>query len=110
MLAQGISDAFRDAERLAEAVDAALTEPNSWDHALGEYERRRNVAALPGYEYNCELARMEPPTPDEQQLFAALRQNQEQTDRFFGVVAGTVPVAEFFALEDLQRVIAGSAG
>ena len=43
-----------------------------------------------------------------QQLFAALRDNQEQTDRFFGVVAGTVPIAEFFAPENIGRIIGGA--
>ena len=44
-----------------------------------------------------------------QQLFAALRQNQEQTDRFFGTIAQTVPVAEFFAPENLARIVGGGA-
>jgi len=30
-----------------------------------------------------------------QQLFAALLHNQEQTNRFFGTVTGTVEIAEF---------------
>ena len=35
-----------------------------------------------------------------QRLFAALHHNQEQTIRFFGIIAGTVPIAEFFAAEN----------
>ena len=38
-----------------------------------------------------ELASLQPPPPEMQQLFGALRHNQEQTDRFFGVIAGTTP-------------------
>ena len=34
-----------------------------------------------------------------QQLFAALSQNQEQTNRLFGAVTGTVPIPELFTLE-----------
>lgn len=41
-------------------------------------------------------------------LFAALHGNQSETDRFFGMLAGTVPVPEFFSPENIQRVI-GSA-
>ena len=44
-----------------------------------------------------------------QQLFAALRQNQAQTDHFFGTIAGTVPVPEFFAPENLGRIIGAAA-
>lgn len=39
-----------------------------------------------------------------QQLFAALRGNQAETDRFFGTIAGTVPIQEFYAPENTQRI------
>jgi hypothetical protein len=42
-----------------------------------------------------------------QQLLGALRHNQEQADRFIGTIAGTVPVAEFFAPENVGQIIAG---
>ena len=42
-----------------------------------------------------------------QELFGALRYNQAETDRFFGTIAGTVPVQEFFAPENVERIIAG---
>ncbi len=103
--AQGISDAFRDAELVAEAVDAGLSGRRPLEQAMAEYERRRNEAALPVYEFTCQLAMLEPPPPEMQQLFAALRHNQEQTNRFFGTMAGTVPIPEFFAPENLGRII-----
>ena len=40
-LAQGISDAWRGAELLAEAIDAGLGGRQPLDGALAEYERRR---------------------------------------------------------------------
>jgi hypothetical protein len=43
-----------------------------------------------------------------QHLLAALQGNQEQADRFVGTVAGTVPIPEFFAPENVAR-IAGAA-
>lgn len=60
---------------------------------------------MPLYELTCQFAALEPPPPEMQQLFAALRHNQEQTDRFFGTVAGTVPIPEFFAPENLGRIM-----
>ena len=39
------------------------------------------------------------------QVSGALRANQEQTNRFLGVVAGTVPAADFFALDNLGAII-----
>jgi flavin-dependent dehydrogenase len=107
--AQGISDAFRDAELVAEAVDDGLAGRRPLEEAMAQYEQRRNQAALPLYEFTCRLAALEPPPPEMQQLFAALRHNQEQTNRFFGVMAGTVPAAEFFALANLGRIM-GAGG
>jgi hypothetical protein len=43
------------------------------------------------------------------QLFGALRGNQADTDRYFGVIAGTVPVTEFFSPENMQRIVAAAA-
>jgi flavin-dependent dehydrogenase len=105
--AQGITDAFRDAELVAEAVDAGLSGSRPLEAALADYERRRNEAALPMYEFTSQLADLEtPPPPEMQQLFAALRGNQADTDRFMGTLAGTTPIPEFFAPENLGRIIA----
>ena len=35
---------------------------------------------------------------------AAVRGNQDDTDQFIGVIAGTVPIAEFFAPRNIQRI------
>ena len=104
-LSQGIMDAFRDAELLVEALDEGLAERPALDEALTDYERQRNEAAMPGYELNCQLARLESPAPEMQQLFAALQGNQAETDRFFGAVEGTVPIPQFFSPENVQRII-----
>ena len=104
-MAQGITDAFRDAELLAKAVDAGLSERRTLDEALVDYERRHNEAAMPGYELNSQLASLEPPPPEMQQLFGALQGNQTETDRLFGALEGTVPIPEFFSPENVQRII-----
>jgi 2-polyprenyl-6-methoxyphenol hydroxylase-like FAD-dependent oxidoreductase len=102
--AQGISDAFRDAERLATALDDGFSGRRPLDEAFAAYERARNEEVGAMYEFNCELAALEPPPPEMQQLFGALRGNQADTDRFFGLLAGTVPVPEFFSPENMQRI------
>jgi 2-polyprenyl-6-methoxyphenol hydroxylase-like FAD-dependent oxidoreductase len=104
--AQGISDSFRDAEFLTEAIDAGFSERQPLGDALAEYERQRNAAVLPMYEFTCQLANLaEPPAPQMLQLLAALRGNQAETNRFLGTWAGTVPVPEFFAPENIQRIM-----
>jgi 2-polyprenyl-6-methoxyphenol hydroxylase-like FAD-dependent oxidoreductase len=104
--AQGISDAFRDAEQVAEAVDAGLSGTTPIDKAMAGYERRRNEVAFPIYEFTSQLANLEqPPPPEMQQLFAALRGNQPDTDRFVGVLTGTTPAPAFFAPENVGRIM-----
>jgi hypothetical protein len=51
---------------------------------------------------------MELPPPEMQALFAALSVNPEQTNRFFGVLDGTVSVPEFFAPENVARIMAAA--
>ncbi|MGH2356118.1 MAG: NAD(P)/FAD-dependent oxidoreductase, partial [Chloroflexota bacterium] len=106
MLAYGISDAFRDADLLAEALDAGFAGRRPPEEALADYERQRNAAALPLYELNYQAAVLEPPPPLVLQLRAALRHNPEDTARFLGVNAGTVSAREFFAPENVQRILA----
>ena len=100
--AQGITDAFRDVELLVEAIEGGTEE------AFAGYERRRNEAALPMYQSTCQRAALGPPPPEMVQLFNALRSNQRETDRFFGTDAGTVPIPEFFAPENIQRILSSS--
>ena len=76
--------------------------------ALADYEQRRNEAARPIYDLTCQLAALEPPPAEMQQLFGALLGNQADTKRFLGVVEGTTPVQEFFAPENLGRIISAS--
>jgi 2-polyprenyl-6-methoxyphenol hydroxylase-like FAD-dependent oxidoreductase len=104
--AQGISDAFRDAELLATVLDEGWSGRQALETALTDYEQQRNAAVLPMYEFTLRLADLgTPPPPETQQLFAALRGNQEETNRFFGTIAGTVSIPEFFARENIQRII-----
>jgi flavin-dependent dehydrogenase len=108
--AQGISDAFRDADLLATAIADGLSGTRPLDKALADYERQRNEAAMPMYEFTLRLADLgAPPPPKMEQLCAALRGNQVETNRFFGTIAGTVSIPKFFAPENIERIV-GEAG
>jgi 2-polyprenyl-6-methoxyphenol hydroxylase-like FAD-dependent oxidoreductase len=103
--AQGITDAFRDAELLGVALDAGFAGTRPLDEALGDYERSRNEETRGLYELTYEFTSLAPPSPEKQALFAALRENGEDARKFFGVVAGTVPAHEFFAPDNLARIV-----
>src|SRR5262249_25278454 len=81
-IALGRADALRDAESLAEAIDEWRSGKRSEDEALADHERQRNEAAMPTYRENLQRARFEPLPAEALQLRAALRESQEDTDRF----------------------------
>jgi flavin-dependent dehydrogenase len=103
--AQGITDAFRDAELLADALDVGLTGVAPLEDALTEYERSSNEETRGLYELTYEFASLAAPTREQQALFGALQTNEDDTSRFFGVVAGTVRADEFFAPENVGRIV-----
>ncbi len=106
----GITDAFRDSEWLAEALDAGLAGRRPLEEALAEYQGKRDAFAMPMYELICQLASMEPPPPEMQALLAALAGTPDAITRFIGVLDGTVSVPEFFADENISRIMMAAAG
>jgi 2-polyprenyl-6-methoxyphenol hydroxylase-like FAD-dependent oxidoreductase len=106
--AQGISDAFRDAEALAAGLDDALSGRRGFDDAMAEHQQARDERALPMYEFTCDLARLEPPPPELQRLLGAVHTSQAAMDGFVSVIAGTVPVPEFFGPENTERIMAAA--
>jgi flavin-dependent dehydrogenase len=106
--ANGISDAFRDAELLVDAIDAGFSGRQSLQEALAAYEQQRNEAAQPLFESACQAATFGPLPPDLLALRAALRGNQADTDRFFGALFQLVSPAEFFTPENIGRIMAAA--
>jgi 2-polyprenyl-6-methoxyphenol hydroxylase-like FAD-dependent oxidoreductase len=107
--AQGISDAFRDAELLSTAIDRWLTGTSNFDDAMQNYQTTRDNHVLPMYEFTLQLAALEPPPPEFRQLLAAIHGNQESMDGFARLNAGVTSPAEFFAEENVARIFAGAS-
>jgi 2-polyprenyl-6-methoxyphenol hydroxylase-like FAD-dependent oxidoreductase len=107
--AQGISDAFIDAEHLTDALDAGFSGRLPLHDALADYQRRRDQRAKPMYDFTCELATLEPPPPSMQRLFAALRADRAATNDFYAALTGSVPLPAFMNPENIGRILARSA-
>lgn len=105
--AQGIADAFRDAELCADALHESFSGVRSFDAAMGAYQSTRD-RSLPMYEFTCQFASFTPPTPEQQQLFAAIHANQEASDGFAQMFAGVTSPAEFFSEENVGRIFAAA--
>jgi hypothetical protein len=56
-----------------------------------------------------DFARCEPPPPEMQALMGALQGNQEDTNAFLGCIAGTTHIPQFFAEENVGRIMAKAA-
>lgn len=106
--AQGINDAFRDAERCAVALDETFTGARSFDDAMAAYQRARDAHVLAMYEFTCELARLAPPPPEMLQLFRAMQGNQEAMDGFAQMSAGTISPAVFLSPQNIGAIMAAA--
>jgi 2-polyprenyl-6-methoxyphenol hydroxylase-like FAD-dependent oxidoreductase len=106
--AQGINDAFRDAERCVVALDEWLSEKRSFEDAMTEYQRDRDERVQAMYEFTCQLASLEPPPPEMQSLFAAIHGNQAAMDDFARMNAGTISPAAFFSPENIGAILSAA--
>jgi 2-polyprenyl-6-methoxyphenol hydroxylase-like FAD-dependent oxidoreductase len=104
--AQGITDAFRDAQLCATALDEALSGACSFEVAMARYQHTRDQHVLPMYEFTIQLATLEPPPPELAKLLQALHGNTEAMDAFARVNAGVTCPSEFFSHENVERIFA----
>jgi 2-polyprenyl-6-methoxyphenol hydroxylase-like FAD-dependent oxidoreductase len=104
--AMGINDAFRDAELVVGALDDAFSGRRSYEDGMSDYQQTRDREALPVYEFTDDFAQLQPPPPEMQQLLGAMRGNQKAMDGFVSVQANSLPAPEFFAPENVGRILA----
>ena len=103
--AQGISDAFLDAEHCSRAVHEWLSSERGFDEAMATYQRVRDEHVWPLFQVTTRLATLEPPPEPMQQLLGAAARNQHAMDMFAGVFAGTVSPATFLAPDHVASLV-----
>lgn len=94
--AQGILDAFDDAERCAAALRDVFGGTRTFDDAMAAAHAARDDRALAIFELTTQLAMLEPPLPELQQLLATMAEDQGAMDDFVSVIAGTRAPADLF--------------
>ena len=102
-------DAFRDAELCVTALDESFSGKRPFDNAMADYQRTRDTQVKAMYDFTCQLATLEPPPPELQQLLGAIHGNQAAMDGFARMNAGTISPAEFFAPENVDAIMAAAA-
>ena len=108
--AQGISDAFIDAQLLADVLSQVLSGHGAFDTLLAAHESARNERVRPMYEFTTHLAALEPPPPEMQALFGALRGNQDAINAFLSAITGAIPLSEFMSNDNIGRIMAAAKG
>lgn len=103
--AQGIKDAFRDAELVSAALHQSFSSVRSFNETMGDYQRARDDQVLAMYEFTCELASLKPPPPEMQTLLQAIHGRQAGMDGFVRVMAGTTSPADFFAPQNIASLL-----
>jgi 2-polyprenyl-6-methoxyphenol hydroxylase-like FAD-dependent oxidoreductase len=101
---QGIMDAFHDAELCTTALDQSFSGTRPFEDAMNDYQRTRDTRVKAMYEFTCQLATLDPPPPEMQQLLAAVQSNQKAMDDFARMNAVTISPAEFFAPENVNAI------
>jgi flavin-dependent dehydrogenase len=104
--AMGINDAFRHAELVAGAIDDAFSGRRPYEDGMAHYQQTRDREVGPVYEFTDDFAQLQPPPPEMQQLIGAMHGNQAAMDGFVSVQASTLPAPEFFAPENVGRIMA----
>jgi flavin-dependent dehydrogenase len=104
--AMGITDAWRDADLVAEAIHSGLSGERPMTEALADYESRRNEAVAAIYEfYTTHIAPLDPLPVEFAEFLKRLKRDQALVDRFCGAMAGVVPIQEVFSAENVMRVM-----
>jgi 2-polyprenyl-6-methoxyphenol hydroxylase-like FAD-dependent oxidoreductase len=102
--AQGIPDAFADAERAAKALHDVFAGRATFHDACRRAQDERDAHALPMLELTTQLATLAPPPPEMQTLLGAISADQSAMDDFVSVIAGSVSPLVFFSADNVGRL------
>jgi hypothetical protein len=62
------------------------------------------------YEFTNQLAALEPPPPEMRALFGALHGNADATNAFLSAITGAIPLRDFMAHDNLERIMSAANG
>ena len=107
--AQGMTDAFRDAELCSAALDESLEGRRPFEEAMAAYQRARDARVMGIYELTTEIAKGEPPPPEMQAVLGAVAGNPAAMDAWASMIAGTMAPEEFFDPAHLGPIMGAAA-
>lgn len=99
--ARGITDAFHQAQLLADCIGDGLQEPDRLDTALERFAARRTELLIADYKSTLTTAELNPPA-HHFQLLRAISTSRPLCDRYLSTLSGACPVDEFITPEVLD--------
>lgn len=105
--ASGITEATRAADFLAEALHEGLSGTRPMAEALADYQRRRDTASRPFYEYTTDFATLDDYPADVLQLLDAATRSEWHAAALSGLFAQTTSPQEFFSIDSMARLLTG---
>jgi 2-polyprenyl-6-methoxyphenol hydroxylase-like FAD-dependent oxidoreductase len=96
--AQGISDAFRDADSLAEAIDAGLSGREDLGQALAGYQRQRDIVTEAAYGWTLVSTKFAPAQETTQAFLSLVAADPELSQMFVNLNAGQSDFGALMAL------------
>ncbi|MER5605943.1 NAD(P)/FAD-dependent oxidoreductase [Micromonospora tulbaghiae] len=108
LTARGISDAFMQADLLAETVGEHLGDRTRLDAALADYDREREQRLMENYQATLLVAQAEA-RDKRRALLRAVGSSPELTTRYFDAVAGIVSLRELYTPELMALMSAPTA-
>ena len=106
--AQGIHDALRYGRLLGDAAAPLLDDPVRLDGALRAWARRRELECLEVYQWTDRLARAEPMTPLEVELYRRAARDERLASEFLDVFCRLRPPSRLLTARRLVLAAAGA--
>jgi len=100
---QGISDAFKHAELLADRLHEGLSGERPLDEAVADYVRVRDEESGGSFDFTCAISELVLPSAMYRVLKAASL-DRDYSRKFLGMIAGSVSGADFFDAENVRRL------
>jgi 2-polyprenyl-6-methoxyphenol hydroxylase-like FAD-dependent oxidoreductase len=103
--AHGISDAFTDAQNLADAACEGLTGTVDMHQALARHGEARATERAAMFDFTCQQALLQPVDQAFERLLRRIACSTEATEEMLGVFAGGRRIEDFLAPANLVRIM-----
>lgn len=104
--AQGIANAFTQADVLAGELAAAFAGDKDLDQALADYDRRQFELLKPMFAYTVHLSMLQPLPDDVAGMLPAVQADPMATAGFMGAFMGSVPLEQVFPPHVMAQFVA----